>query len=174
MPILDTAIVAATLVTALYCAALNRRLKRMHDLKGGLGGAVAGLAGAVTRMKEESEAVTARMNAAADRVEALLVQVDASEPKVTALLETMDQQARQVWREDRLRAAKARDEMKSIERDAATLASLLNDQITAIAEGQAADAQPARRAPQAPVRKDNVVRVAPAAQRAANPFARAG
>lgn len=134
MPILDLAIVTVTLVTGLYCLVLNQRLKRLHDLKGGLGGAVTALAQSVSRLKKESEAVSARMNAASDRVERLLVQVDACEPRIDTMLETMDRQARQIWREDKARMSRVRQEMSEINEDAKALAALLNDQLCAVAE----------------------------------------
>ena len=134
MPALDIAIVGITILTGVYCLILNHRLAKLHDLKGGLGGAVATLARSVSQMKQESEAVAARMHAACDRTEQLLARADACEPKIDTLLETMDRQARAIWREDKARAASIREEMLAIAQDAKTLATLLNDQLCAAAE----------------------------------------
>lgn len=156
MPILDLALVGITLVTGLYCLILSQRLKRLHDLKGGLGGAVTALAQSVSQLKKESESVSARMHAASDRVERLLVQVDACEPRIDTLLETMDRQSRQIWREDKSRMSRTRKEMAEISEDAQELARLLNDQLCAVAE-----------------RADGcVVPVAGGPMGAANPFSR--
>lgn len=174
MPILDFAIVGITLVTGLYCLVLNHRLKRLHDLKGGLGGAVTALAQSVSQLKTESEAVSTRMNAASDRIERLLVQVDACEPRIDTLLETMDRQSRQIWREDKARMSRTRNEMLEIGKDAKILAGLLNDQLCAVASrAETADSANTKsaRSP-AGTAGGTVVRVGGRDERAANPYAR--
>ncbi|WP_031554738.1 hypothetical protein [Parvularcula oceani] len=136
--VLDAALLLTTTATAGYCIMLNRRVKKLHDLKSGLGQAVVSLTRAVTAVRGEVTELTASANGSAKQLETLLGRVDGCEPRVDTLLETMERQARQTWREHQGHLKTARGEVNELMGDVRTLISLLNDELLAAAERQVA------------------------------------
>ncbi|MBB4659624.1 hypothetical protein [Parvularcula dongshanensis] len=182
--LLDAALLCLSLFTAIYCAVLSRRLRRLHDLKHGLGAAVVAMTKAAGSVRQETTTLTAKTAGAAERLERLLGRIDACEPKVDLLLETMDRQARETWRENRARIEATRTEVTLLAADMRVLIELMNEQVLKNAQDDEPERQArTRSARSAPVPAgspvpsraapaDNVVRVAPAAPSRPNPFAR--
>jgi ABC-type transporter Mla subunit MlaD len=64
---LDIVLIATSLAAVLYCWQLSRRLKALHDLKGGIGEAIVSLNAAITASREANEAIaTAARTAISD------------------------------------------------------------------------------------------------------------
>ncbi|EEW26577.1 hypothetical protein [Rhodobacter ferrooxidans] len=126
--IADILMVAGTFGAAVYCYVLSVRLKRFSTLETGMGGAIAVLSsqvddmtkaldrarGAATGSAASLEALTARSEAVAARLELLLASMhDLPEPKVAApVAEAADSTERKLRF---VRRRVARDEMEAAE-----------------------------------------------------------
>lgn len=136
----DAALFVVSGCTALYCFTLGRRLRSLHNLRKGIGFAVTDL----TRSVKEVEAKALRLNRdsslAVSELGTMLAKVDAYESKVDHILGTMDQQARQTWKEHQghMTATKHEAEaavatLSASMEEAKSLVHLLNRQISAMA-----------------------------------------
>lgn len=136
----DAALFVVSGCTALYCFTLGRRLRSLHNLRKGIGFAVTDL----TRSVKEVEAKALRLNRdtslAVSELGSMLAKVDAYESKVDLILGTMDQQARETWKDHQGHVTTIKREaeaavatLSTSMEEAKSLVHLLNRQISAMA-----------------------------------------
>lgn len=122
----DFSLLFISTCAAMYCWTLSRRLHGLQNLKKGVGGAVANLAKTVTAVEANAEKLNRESLAAVSELRIMLSRIDACEHQVDLLLETMDRQSREAWKEYRHRTEAAH---RTLEETQARLAAL-------VAEGQ--------------------------------------
>lgn len=97
----DLALVFLSACSALYCWMLSRRLKALQNLRKGVGQAMVNLTKSVTAVEANAAKLNREATAAISELRIMLSRVDECEEEVDNLLQTMDRQSRETWREFR-------------------------------------------------------------------------
>jgi hypothetical protein len=147
--IFDLLLVTISGCSALYCWMLGRRLRALQNLRKGVGQAMVNLTKSVTAVESNAVKLNREARAAVAELQAALAKVDACEGKVDVLLETMDRQARETWKEYRSRTDEAKAEYEEVGemvrtsiKDARLLCEMMNRQLIKLAEVQPAAVAP--------------------------------
>ncbi len=137
----DFALLVISGCSALYCWTLSRRLRALQNLKKGMGAAVVDLTKTVSAVEANAEKLTRESSAAVAELQATLAQIDQGEDRIDTLLETMDKQAREVWKETRVTTEQARADavraqktLRELIADGRAVATLINDQLITLAD----------------------------------------
>ncbi|MEM9232837.1 MAG: hypothetical protein AAGA69_01200 [Pseudomonadota bacterium] len=147
----DFALLFIATCSALYCWTLSRRLHALQNLRKGVGQAMVNLTKSVTAVEANAAKLNREALAAVSELRIMLAKVDASEEKVDNLLQTMERQARETWREYREKTGEATESLDTAYRALAEAVAEAHELSQSI-EGQSAE-KLARVAPAPPVRK---------------------
>ena len=138
--IFDALLVIISACSAVYCWTLSRRLRAMQNLKKGMGKAVADLTQSVTEVNSNSERLNRQAAASVTQLGSMLGKVDDYQDRVDVMLETMDRQSRETWKDHQMKSSKAEASLRSANQsfhelmaDAKSLSALMNDQIMVLA-----------------------------------------
>lgn len=103
----DFALLFISTCSAFYCWTLSRRLHALQNLRKGVGQAMVNLTKSVSAVETNAVKLNREAMAAVSELRIMLAKVDDSEEKVDLLLQTMDQQARETWREYKNKTSEA-------------------------------------------------------------------
>lgn len=137
----DAMLVVISGCSALYCYMLGRRLRSLHNLKKGMGRAVAHMTQSMGAAESQATKLNRETTTTVAELAAMLARVDAYEQKVDVILGTMDSQSRETWKDFQTQSdqasrkvSAASAELNELVDDAKSLAALMNQQILAMAE----------------------------------------
>lgn len=99
----DFALLFISTCSALYCWTLSRRLYALQNLRKGVGQAMVNLTKSVTAVETNAQKLNREALAAVSELRVMLSRVDACEEQIDLLLETMDRQAQETWKEYKAR-----------------------------------------------------------------------
>lgn len=138
--VFDIALLVISGCSALYCWMLSRRLRALQNLRKGMGKAMVNLTKSVSSVESNAAKLNREATTAVVELKDVLSRVDSAEGKVDVLLETMDRQAREQWKDYRAKADDANQSvdttaqsLKELIDDAKTMASLMNNQLITLA-----------------------------------------
>ncbi len=137
----DATLVLISGCSAVYCYVLSRRLHALQNLKKGMGKAMVNLTKSVSAVETNAAKLNREATAAVVELKDMLARVDAAEGKVDDLLETMDRQAREQWKDYRAKTTEAHtavdtqtETLRELIADSKVMASLMNDQLITLAK----------------------------------------
>lgn len=107
----DFALLFISTCSAFYCWTLSRRLHALQNLRKGVGQAMVNLTKSVSSVEANAAKLNREALAAVSELRIMLSKVDASEEKVDILLETMERQARETWKEYKAKTGEATERL---------------------------------------------------------------
>ncbi|WOI52695.1 hypothetical protein [Parvularcula sp. LCG005] len=135
----DLSLLVISGCSAIYCWNLSRRLRALQNLRSGMGQALVNLTKSVTAVETNAAKLNRETASSVAELRSMMANIDAAESKVDILLETMDRQARETWKDHRTKVestrsqiAEASAEFEGLMKDARSLASLMNEQLIAL------------------------------------------
>ncbi|MEM9421845.1 MAG: hypothetical protein AAF986_04960 [Pseudomonadota bacterium] len=137
----DATLVLISGCSAVYCWVLSRRLSALQNLRKGMGKAMVNLTKSVSAVETNAAKLNREATTAVVELKDMLARVDSAEGKVDDLLETMDRQAREQWKDYRAKTSEANaavdvntETLRELIADAKVMASLMNDQLITLAK----------------------------------------
>ncbi|MEM9988913.1 MAG: hypothetical protein AAF723_05275 [Pseudomonadota bacterium] len=138
--IFDLALLVICGCSTVYCWTLSRRLRALQNLRSGMGKAVVSLTQSVNAVETNAAKLNREASITVLELQNLLKRVEGSEAQIDDLLETMDKQSRETWKEYKKRTEDAKssvqeasDTLSDLMGDAKEMAKLMNEQLIAMA-----------------------------------------